>query len=298
VTTVLGLIEGLTAFGGAIGGYSLLEAQNFTTRNLEIEVLPVGHEPIKLLHLSDLHLTPSQTRKINWLRSLEKLQPDLVVVTGDFLAHPLAVAAVAEALDSLLDVPGLFVFGSNDYFGPEMKNPLRYFDRNRAIEPHGKVLPTSELRELLTDAGWHDLNNNQVRITIRNSAIHARGTDDAHIDRDDYNRVAGPFDSGALALGVIHSPYRRVTQAFAQDNAQLILAGHTHGGQVCVPMYGALVTNCDLPRNQAKGLSQVSSDTNQSLLHVSAGVGTSPFTPVRLSCRPEATLLNLTPRAS
>ena len=82
--------------------------------------------------------------------------------------------------------------------------------------------------------------------------------------------------------------------AFTEQGAQMLLAGHTHGGQVCVPGYGALVTNCDLPREQVKGLSTWSAGGRTARLHVSAGLGTSIYAPVRFACRPEATLLTLT----
>lgn len=283
---------------GAIGlgtlGYSLVEAQSFTTRHVQIPVLPNGSSDLRVLHLSDLHITPSQTRKINWVRSLGELDPDLVVVTGDFLAHRLAVPAVIEALGDLLNKPGLFVLGSNDYFGPVIKSPLMYFDKDRKITADGEVLPTQDLVDELTNYGWIDLDNKQDRLSVNGISIHARGTDDPHINKDNYSAVAGNYDSGAFALGVTHAPYTRVLKQFVQDKTELILAGHTHGGQICVPFYGALVTNCDLPTRQAKGLSSFDFDNRQTPLHVSAGVGTSPFTPIRLACRPEATLLTLT----
>lgn len=283
---------------GAIGlgtlGYSLIEAQSFTTRHVQIPVLPNGSSDLRVLHLSDLHITPSQTRKINWVRSLGELDPDLVVVTGDFLAHRLAVPAVIEALGDLLNKPGLFVLGSNDYFGPVIKSPLMYFDKDRKITADGEVLPTQDLVDELKNYGWIDLDNKQDRLTVNGISIHARGTDDPHINKDNYSAVAGNYDSGAFALGVTHAPYTRVLKQFVQDKTELILAGHTHGGQICVPFYGALVTNCDLPTGQAKGLSSFDFDNRQTPLHVSAGVGTSPFTPIRLACRPEATLLTLT----
>ncbi|MDY7091314.1 MAG: hypothetical protein SYR96_40355, partial [Actinomycetota bacterium] len=88
---------------------------------------------------------------------------------------------------------------------------------------------------------------------------------------------------------------------------RLLLAGHTHGGQLCVPGVGALTTNCDLPKRQAKGVSRwparplpAATDTPEApdrrpWMHVSAGLGTNPYTPVRFSCRPEASLLTLVP---
>lgn len=279
------------ATGGATLAYGLVEAQAFTTRQLELAVLPKGSETLRVLHISDLHITPAQTRKINWVKSLVKLEPDFVVGTGDFLAHTLAVPAVVEAMDELMDIPGAFVLGSNDYFAPTLKNPFQYFNKSRVIQASGAELPAGELVEQLTDAGWLDLNNKQGHVTIKDVMIHARGTDDPHIKRDNYAAVAGTFDNDAFALGVTHAPYRRVLEGFETDNADLVLAGHTHGGQVCLPFYGALVTNCDLPQRQAKGFSKFGK--NQMPLHVSAGVGTSPFTPIRIACRPEATLLTL-----
>ena len=77
---------------------------------------------------------------------------------------------------------------------------------------------------------------------------------------------------------------------FAADGYQLVMAGHTHGGQLCLPFKGAIITNCDLDPSRAKGASRWGSHM---ALHVSAGIGTSPFAPLRFCCRPEATLLTL-----
>ena len=86
------LFDGIKAFGltglGTLG-YGLTEAQMFTLRNVDIrcDLKQFDGQDFRILHLSDLHITPSQTRKINWVKSLGKLKPDLTVVTGDFLAH-------------------------------------------------------------------------------------------------------------------------------------------------------------------------------------------------------------------
>lgn len=284
------------ATGAGSLAYGLAEAQAFKVRELELSLLPAGSESIRVLHLSDLHITPAQTRKINWVKSLAKLEPDFVVGTGDFLAHQLAVPAVVEAMNELMDLPGAFVLGSNDYFAPTIKNPFMYFNEDREIRAEGTALPTSDLVEELTDAGWLDLNNKQSSAVINGVKIHFRGTDDPHINKDDYAAVSGPFDSDAFAFGVTHAPYRRVLQSFENDKADLVLAGHTHGGQICIPFYGALVTNCDLPQGQAKGFSKFGE--SEMPLHVSAGVGTSPFAQVRIACRPEATLITLSAKTN
>ena len=284
-------VVALGATGVGSLAYGLVEAQAFKVRELDLELLPAGSESIRVLHISDLHITPAQTRKINWVKSLAKLEPDFVVGTGDFLAHQLAVPAVVEAMNELMDLPGAFVLGSNDYYAPTVKNPLMYLNTAREIHVKGKALPTADLVEQLTDAGWLDLNNKQGITEVNGVKFHFRGTDDPHIKKDNYSAVAVPFDSDAFAFGVTHAPYRRVLESFETDKADLVLAGHTHGGQICIPFYGALVTNCDLPQGQAKGYSTFGE--TKMPLHVSAGVGTSPFAQVRIACRPEATLITL-----
>src|SRR5690606_37039176 len=144
------------------------------------------------------------------------------------------------------------------------------------------------------------------------------GVDDPHIQRDRYERVAGPASSeAALTIGLTHAPYQRVLDAMTADGAGLVVAGHTHGGQLALPVRGALVTNCDLDRGRAKGVSRwwpgagthrierdrpdgrdgvadvnawTSRASNEPMphdaawLHVSAGLGTSRFAPVRFAC--------------
>ncbi len=144
-------------------------------------------------------------------------------------------------------------------------------------------------------AGWADLNNARTVVKAGGRAVELIGVDDPHVDRDDYASVAGPVSPGAdLHLGVTHTPASRVLDAMAADGFELMLAGHTHGGQVCVPFVGALTTNCDLPRSMAKGLHRWPG--SDAWLHVSAGLGTHPTAPVRFACPPEATILTLIPR--
>ena len=108
--------------------------------------------------------------------------------------------------------------------------------------------------------------------------------------------VGPPSDGVDLSLGVTHAPYRRILDAMTADGVELILAGHTHGGQVCVPGHGALTTNCDLPTDRVKGLSEHRLEGHHAWLHVSAGIGTSPFAPYRFACPPEVTVLTLVAR--
>jgi predicted MPP superfamily phosphohydrolase len=286
---------GTAALGAATLAYaSLVERNLFTLRHFDVPVLAPDAEPLRVLHVSDLHMTPHQQHKQDWVAALAGIDPDLVLVTGDNLAHPAAVPAAMYALEPLLDFPGAFVFGSNDYRGPVWKNPLTYFNPDREYV-QGVELPYEELRGELVGAGWLDLNNARTAIKAGGREVELLGVDDPHIERDDYDSVAGPASAQAdVHLALTHSPEPEVLDRMAADGFDLMLAGHTHGGQVCLPFFGALVTNCGLPRSMAKGLHRWPG--SEAWLHVSAGIGTHPTAPVRFACRPEASLLTLIPR--
>jgi len=283
---------------GLLGlAYARVEAEAYRLRRADVPVLLHSARPIRVLHLSDLHHRPGQHRVREWVAGLAAIEPDFVVNTGDNLAHRDAVPGVLAAYAPLLALPGAFVFGSNDYWAPRPKNPARYLFPDDGSRRHGGELPWRELRDAFVAAGWSDLTNAAATIEIEETRVALRGVDDPHHQLDDYAAVAGPRDPGTdLAVGVTHSPEPRVLDAMAADGHDLLLAGHTHGGQLCVPGFGALVTNCGLPRGQASGLSRWSTARGESWLHVSAGLGTSPYTPFRFACPPEATLLTLTPR--
>ncbi|RAY14826.1 metallophosphoesterase [Actinomadura craniellae] len=289
---------GLIGTGAAGLGYaSLIERNWFRLRRFEVPVLAPGTPSVKVLHISDTHLTPGRRRMLSWLRSLHRLEPDLVINTGDTISHPDAIGPFLDALGPLLELPGAFVYGSNDLYSPVFKNPTRYLWRTSQADyaKRRRVpdLPYRELGSSLAAAGWLDLNNRIGRLKVGELDVEFGGIDDSHINRDRYDRIAGPVDPRAdVHLGVMHSPEPRNLDRFAADGYDLLLAGHTHGGQVCMPLYGALVTNCGIDRPRVKGLHR----HDDAWLHVSAGLGTSPTAPVRFCCPPEASLLTLVPR--
>jgi len=297
---------------GAVGAAglayaSLVERNAYALRRVTVPVLPAGHRPLRVVHVSDLHLMPGQRRKAAWVAALADLRPDLVVNTGDNISHPDAIPVALEAFSAFEGVPGVFVMGSNDYFVPQPKNPFLYLLPPRLPAPsRSPRLPTEDLVKGMLDLGWTDLTNTRATLAVAGSPVEFVGVDDPHLKYDRYGLVEGPFSPEAeLRVGVTHAPYQRILDAMTRDGAELVVAGHTHGGQLCLPLYGALVTNCDLDRGRAKGLSRWWPGAGRSLgsppppdaawLEVSAGLGTSPYAPVRFACRPEATLLTLVP---
>ena len=309
---------GLALSAGILVYSSLVERNAFTLRRVTVPILEPGSADFQILHFSDLHLAPWQKSKIRWVAALGELQPDVVVDTGDNLGHVRALPALQEALNAFAGTPGVFVNGSNDYFAPEFKNPFRYLAGPSQQHRDPVRLDTQSLETYLSeDLGWQNLNNRASRLTIGNHALEFFGTDDPHRNFDSLDAMSRSLDEirsetnpgssqDVVRIGVTHAPYRRVVDALVDHGARLVFAGHTHGGQVCVPGYGALVTNCDVPRKMAKGLSpwtrssrsdSRSNSPSEAYLHVSAGLGTSIYAPVRFACPPEATLLTLTATA-
>jgi predicted MPP superfamily phosphohydrolase len=265
----------------------------YQLRQESLPLLPSGIGQIRILHFSDLHLTPRRKREIADIRSWASLKPDLVISTGDFLAHRDGVEVALNALNELLDLPGLYVFGSNDYYGPRFKNPLSYLKSDDGERRVGEKLPIEQFDSELKRRGWINLNNARSSMKINGITIDVRGTDDAHLELDDYQKVAGS-PSGDISIGVTHAPYKRVLDAMGQDGLDLIFAGHTHGGQVRLPWFGgsrSLTTNCDLPNWRSRGLTR---NENGPWLNVSAGMGYSPFAPFRIFCPSEISLITLT----
>lgn len=299
--TALGAV-GAVGVGTAIWGIGI-ERHLFTVREHELAILPTGARPLRILHVSDAHMAPWQHRKQEWMSRLADLSPDLVVNTGDNLGHTDGIVGIRRAFDSLRGIPGVFVHGSNDHTAPSPRNPLKYFTGPSQRVRKAESLDTAGLDSYFTDElGWADLNNAATRLEVAGLRVDAFGVSDAHRNWDRLGVLPPLVEElrrdGApdLTVGVTHAPYRRVLDAFTSFGADLILAGHTHGGQVRLPGFGALVANCDIPLRQARGLSEWTALSRTVPLNVSAGLGHSIYAPVRFACRPEASLLTLVPR--
>ena len=285
------MAAGLT-FGAGAALWGLGEAQAYTLRRRSILIdggarasftgIPQGDsagnrdaaadpakalKPLRVLHLSDIHLVPWQRHRIKWIQSLAETQPDFLVLTGDQLASVDALPALLEALEPFANTPGVFVFGSHDYHSPHMKNPLsypiqRFFPSAGTTGSAGgepqRDLPWQEMAAAFEERGWANLNNARATRRIGEWNINFVGVDDPHMDADRFPaalaEAADSRDGRSLTIGVTHAPYRRVLDQMSAEHCSLVFAGHTHGGQVCIPRNGALVSNCDIPPALASGL--------------------------------------------
>jgi predicted MPP superfamily phosphohydrolase len=286
---VLPLVVAIAVLGVGCVLYGIfLERFRYRLFRHRLDILPAtAARPLVVLHLSDLHFVRRDPRKARFIASLPI--PDITVVTGDFLAEPEAIEAAVEGVRPVRGrLASWFVLGSNDYFVPKPLNYFAYFWKDRKRRPIRRGRGPELIRALAAD-GWEDLTNIRRQLSLEGLDIELLGLDDAHIRRHDL-RVAPREAEGRFGFAVMHSP-DSAPEAAALGYG-LIVAGHTHGGQVRLPLVGALVTNSTMPRRLASGLIRMGG----AVLHISRGLGTSKYAPFRFWCRPEATFLDLSPR--
>ena len=276
------------AIGGACVAYGVaIERRWYRLVRRRLDILPVeGPETLTVLHLSDLHATTGERRLARFLAGLPPA--DVTVVTGDLLGGPEAVERAVEILRPTRGrLASWFVLGSNDYYVPRFRNPLRYFIPHRLRRPRRAVRGRStDLVAQLERDGWRDLTNLREESAIGALPVELLGLDDAHIHRHDL-RVAPRRARDRFGIAVMHSPDSAPEAAAL--GYDLLFAGHTHGGQVGIPFVGAIVTNSILPPRLAKGVIRI----GDAVLSLSPGLGTSRYAPFRFAVRPEATLLEL-----
>lgn len=253
---------------------------------IELNVQEPRLKGLKVLHISDLHFAPGQNKKRDFIKDLATTKPNLVVNTGDNLGHKAAIPFALSALEPLASSAGVFVNGSNDYRTPKAKNPINYLFSPSEVRSE-RDLDTERFTTELENFGWLDLNNQVGQLQVADKKLSFVGVDDPHENLDDLS-VTKHLDQNGFKIGVAHAPYHRIIDGFSAAGVELMFAGHTHGGQLCLPGKKALVTNCDLEREYASGLSAWG---NGMLLHVSSGAGQSLYAPIRLFCPPSATLL-------
>jgi predicted MPP superfamily phosphohydrolase len=285
------LIAAVVSIGVACMVYGVLvERRWYRLRRYRLDILPATASPISILHLSDLHVVRGSDGLRRFLSTLPPA--DVTAVTGDIVGEP---EAVEEAVSLLRQTRGglasYFVLGSNDYYTPRPLNPIRYFlggTRRRRTAERGRA---AELVAQLEADGWVYLRNVRATAELDGLAVELLGLDDPHIDLQDM-RVAARERYDRFGIGVVHSP--DPMPELAALGWDLVVYGHTHGGQVRMPVVGALVTNSYVPRRLVAGLVRF----GDAYAHISPGLGTSKYAPFRFLCRPEATLLELGPEAA
>jgi len=277
------------ATGAVLATWALWEPYRYRLVTREVRFAPTSPS-LDVLHLSDTHLRSADDQLVRFLTQLaDRLgEVDLVIATGDMIEDDSGIGPALEALGRFAARLGRFyVLGSHDYYQASYQAYTKYFGK-RDVPKKARGADTRRFEDGLAGQGWVALTNATRVLDTEHGKIRLAGVDDPYLNRHDTEHIERASRE-ALAIGLVHSP--DVVSEWALNGFDLVLAGHTHGGQVRLPVLGALVTNSSLPAQLAKGLHRV----GPSWLHVSPGLGTGKFTPVRFLCPPEATLLRLRP---
>lgn len=273
----MAVIEGLAAFAALGGLYGLaVEPRRLVLRPHRLP-WPGSYgdgRPMRIAVLADIHaawphMTPARIARV--AGRILSARPSLVLLAGDFATTetwgvlPVAPEKTAAALAALARrVPTFAVLGNHDYD----------YDGERVAGA-------------LRGVGIRVLVNEALPVEVAGSRIWLAGLDDPVTLRHDFEATFAALPASEPAILLSHTPD---VHAFAPDNVRLIVAGHTHGGQVCLPGFGPVITMSRLPRHQAHGLHQIGGRH----LFVTGGIGTSGL-PVRFLRPPEVGLLELIP---
>lgn len=285
------IVKGTIGVGAALGAYALIEPYRFRVERLEVPVTGL-RERLTLLHLADTHLTEANGARARFVARIPDVigaVPDLVVATGDMIDDNTGIEPLTDALRNIDARHGKFyVFGSHDYFQTKWKPPTKYFTGEQTA-PQLRRADTERFEKRLAEQGWKAVTNSTEHVDVGRTRVRISGVDDPYLDRHETGHIKRSR-SDDIAIALVHAP--DVVSEWLLNHFDLVLAGHTHGGQVRLPIIGALVTNCSLPNALAMGLTKVGGG----YLYVSPGLGHSRFSPIRFLARPTATLLELVPR--
>jgi predicted MPP superfamily phosphohydrolase len=260
--------------------------------------------------------------------SLKNLKPDLLVITGDLVEKNENIPYLKEMLEGFHARYGKYaVFGVHDYYNKAVIEFIRnMFKRKRAYRKANDVrLLVSELASIGIKVLQNKKETTGFDVLNRDSSsnpgwsekgyVEVVGVDDAIIEKDDSalafsgkgaemtfkkQTISRCFEEkkqkihvlnnpGKLVLCITHTPDRKLLSEICSNGADIVLCGHTHGGQVRIPGIGAIITGANINRKYASGLFYF----NEFVLYTSRGLGEGRYSPFRFYCQPEATVIKV-----
>lgn len=260
-------VAGGLAAASVAACFALRQRPRVRAHDVFVEGLPASFDGYRIAQISDLHCGPfaSGERVAGWVRRVNRLQPDLVAVTGDLIASGSSfVSTVASALGGLRARDGVFAaMGNHDYF------------------TDGEAFSVA-----LSEAGLSVLRNRGIQLRRGSGSIYVAGVDDTWTRRDDIERALADRPPEAPVILLAHDPV--LFPEAAARRVDLTLSGHTHGGQLALPIFARKLNLARLMTRFTTGLYRVGPST----LYVNRGLGTTG-PPVRLAVPPEIAVLTL-----
>jgi predicted MPP superfamily phosphohydrolase len=253
--------------------YSIVIEPNFiittTYVNVSIKNLPESFNGFRIVHITDLHFG-SLGLPIKYDYVLEKvrtLRPDLIAITGDLVSNEESTREALDFINKLSKISDVYiVFGNWD--------PWNAFN-------------LGEFEAAINKSRIHVLLNENIAIYRNGSFIYIAGVDDPYSGRDDLESALRNIKEGSVVVLLAHSP-QIIDKCIGK--VDLVLSGHTHGGQVVIPFLGPLFV--PLPSKYSR-FTYGYFDLNGTKMFVSRGIGTS-ILPVRFACPPEIAVIELT----
>ena len=249
-------------------------------------------ESLRILHISDTHLCSSTLKRLEALEFAVDGKWDLVFVTGDLIENDSGIKPITEALSKLDATYGKYaVFGNHDYFGYTCSNPYEWAInilgcfRKQTGDKYGHENDIGALKEHLeNDAGVKVLINETIEIeTSFGRSIQIFGIDDPSKKRDKAELLYDKVNPEALRIVIMHSPHN--LKSIKPLRPEIILCGHTHGGQVRLPFIGPVTSASDAPRDKSAGTVELEGMR----VHVSFGLGAGKLFPFRFNSPREIT---------
>lgn len=274
VWTVLGALAlGLIVYAWAVEPYRI----RISTLDIGIPHLSDSLDGFTICHLSDLHIGRFGRLERKLARMLSTVDADLCLITGDLLSAPGGVEPLAQVLAGLRPKHGIFaVLGNSE---------------------HDPWMPGASVADDLAKHGIRVLINECTYLSLDGTGLSIAGVDDPFLGLDDPGRALAGCRSGSVRILLAHSP--DVLANLGAHAPDVILAGHTHGGQICIPFLGALWTHCRYDLKISAGyygphrLSRIAGGhLAHTQMYISSGLGGSGVR-ARFLCRPEVAILRL-----
>ena len=239
--------------------------------------------PLRILQLSDTHLLVKDRAKQRFIQRLTDDEWDFVFHTGDICEEAAAEPLFPALLSRSPRYGAYAVLGNHDHLRLTRREQLiEMITRQHLVLPDRLSDGRDSQARLEAGGRWRVLMNEAVTHEIDGQQIVIAGVDDPFTHHGDLQQTMRHVKKADVLIGLVHVPTDLAS--FSQRGFDVVLCGHTHGGQIRLPFVGAMMTQCDLPRRHARGLHQV----GRTMVHVSQGMGAGTLLRMRMLCPPTA----------
>ena len=275
----------LLGFISALFLWMRLESRRYQINSHAATVAKPLPSPLRILHLSDTHFRGEERALGILFETLGRDVYDFIFITGDIFDCPAGISGAA-LFQKLNSRHGIYaVFGNHDYFNYGYMDLVLHYTPGQG-KPYAPQ-PTERFEKAVREAGVRLLRNETVEVSLGGTPILIHGLDDPTTGRANVRQAMLNFDPAKLNILLTHSI--DVFLDIGDNEVDLSFSGHSHGGQVCFPLIGPVLTHTLLGRQYAKGIHLLKGAT----CSISRGLGTSRFYPFRLLCAPEAIVLEI-----